>query len=51
MKLLARLVSTDAVAIPPGSEMSVLARFKDKPVRSDGVLVPDSCFIVKHGLM
>ena len=31
--------------------MSVLARFKDKPVSSDGVLVPDSGFIVKHGLM
>ena len=28
--------------------MSVLAHFKDKPVSSDGVLVPDSGFIEKH---
>ena len=51
MKRLARVVSTDTTEIPPGCEMSVLARFKDKPVNSDEVLVPDSGFIVKHGLM
>ena len=51
VKRLARVVSTDSIEIPPGCEMSVLARFKDKPVSSDGFLVPDSGFIVKHGLM
>ena len=48
---LACVVSTDALEIPPGCEVSVLARFKYKPVTSDGVLAPDSGFIVKHGLM
>ena len=51
VKRLARVVSTDAVEIPSGCEMSVAARFKDRPVTSDGIIVPDTGFVMKHRLM
>lgn len=50
-KRFARVVSTDAVEVPPGCEISVLARFKDKPLSGDGILTPDPGFITKHSLM
>ena len=31
--------------------MSVAARFKDRPVTSDGIIVPDTGFVMKHRLM
>ena len=35
----------------PECEMIVLGNFKDKPLAGDGLLVPDTVFTVKHGLM
>ena len=35
----------------PECEMIVPAHFKDKPLTGDGILVPDTVFTVKHGLM
>ena len=50
-KRFARIVSTDSVEVPRGCVISVLTRFKDKPLNGDGILTPDSGFITNHGLM
>ncbi|MEW8548533.1 MAG: hypothetical protein AB2693_33955, partial [Candidatus Thiodiazotropha sp.] len=50
-KRLARVALAETTDILPGCEMIVSAHFKDKPVNSDGILVPDAVFTVKHGLM
>ena len=50
-KRLARVVSANTTEIPPGCELLVSAHFKDRPVNSDGILVPDTVFTVKYGLM
>ena len=50
-KRLARVVSANTTEIPPGCEMLLSAHFKDRPVNSDGILVPDTVFTVKYGLM
>ena len=50
-KRLARVALADTTDIMPECEMIVPANFKDKPLTGDGILVPDTVFTVKHGLM
>ena len=49
-KRLARVILADSIEIPLGCEIAVPAYFKDKPINSDGILVPDTVLTVKHGL-
>ena len=50
-KRLARVILADSIEIPPGCEIVVPAPFKDKPINSDGILVPDTVLTLKHGLL
>ena len=50
-KRLARVILADSIEIPPECEIVVPAHFKDKPINSDGILVPDTVLTVKHGLL
>lgn len=51
IKRLARVVAAESIVIPAKSECLLPGKFKDKPLKGDGVLIQDKTFLKRHELL